>query len=162
MSRSQLGQRKKPLDSFVWVNEITGEVTQPAGEAAGPAVPGEEPRERPGSPRGSVPVTVGQRPVSPACPDAVLKDPSSRNFLPSTPARSLYPSTPAHRPGARSLPGFPAVHRTLSPPGCARPVLRPLGASSPPTCTPPSSPSPPWVFPCKLRNTLTGNNRFSF
>lgn len=96
MSRSQLDQEKAALDSFVWVNEVTGEVTVPAGEESRTA----EKRRRPEA---------------------------------AGPGRRLPPSVPGPR------------HPGACPPRAA-----------------PASPSPPWALPCRLRNVLTGNNRFSF
>ncbi|XP_038177378.1 uncharacterized protein C3orf86 homolog [Arvicola amphibius] len=152
MSRSQLEQEKKPLDSFVWVNEITGEVTLPPGEETTLAASGEKHPVMSGSSPGGtqcVPVAA-HRPASPGTPEA---DPRAGNvFLPDS-----------------------AVPRMLCPPGGALPVQqqqqhhhhhhhhhRHLGASPSLTVMPPASPSPPWALPGKLRNALTGNNRFSF
>ncbi|XP_027271283.2 uncharacterized protein C3orf86 homolog [Cricetulus griseus] len=121
MSRSQLAQERKSLDSFVWVNEITGEVTLPPGEeTALAASSGEKQRraKKSGSWRGSAArAAAAPRPASPANPEAA---------------------------------------------GGALPEQHPLGASPPPAMTLPASPSPPWALPCKLRNVLTGSNRFSF
>ncbi|XP_060240996.1 uncharacterized protein C3orf86-like [Meriones unguiculatus] len=89
MSRSQLDQEKAALDSFVWVNEVTGEVTVPAGEESRAA----EKRRR---------------------PEAAGPEPGQR------------------------------------PPGACPPRAAP------------ASPPPPWALPCRLRNVLTRNNRFSF
>ncbi|XP_028623232.1 uncharacterized protein C3orf86 homolog [Grammomys surdaster] len=141
MSRSQLEQEKKSLDSFVWVNEITGEITFPLGEETTPAASGEKSRARSGSPRGSVPCAAAvHRPGSPGNPEA--------------PGRGL-------GMGSLILPDL-AVPRVLSPPGSALPRQHYLAASPPLATMLPASPSAPWALSCKLRNMLTGNNRFSF
>lgn len=139
MSRNQLEQEKKPLDSFFWVNEITGEVTLPPGEETTLAASGEKHRAKSGSPPGGAPraPVAAHRPASPATPEG---DPRAGNFF---------------------LPDS-AAPRTLCPPGGALPVQQHLGASPSLTVTLPASPSPPWALPGKLRNALTGNNRFSF
>lgn len=145
MSRNQLEQEKKPLDSFVWVNEITGEVTLPPGEETTLAASGEKHRVISGSPpAGTPPAPVAaHRPASPATPEA---DPWAGNFF--------LPNSAVPRP------------RMLYPPGGALPVQQRqqyhLGASPSLTVTLPASPSPPGALPGKLRNALTGNNRFSF
>lgn len=141
MSRSQLEQEKKFLDSFVWVNEITGEITFPPGEETTPAVSGEKRPARSGSPRGSMPCTMAaQRPTSPVNLEAVGRGPGTGSLL---------------------LPDLdmPCV---LSPPRSALPTPDHLGASPPLAGVFPASPSPPWALSYKLRNVLTGNNRFSF
>ncbi|KAM7336784.1 hypothetical protein ACRRTK_002903 [Alexandromys fortis] len=145
MSRNQLEQEKKPLDSFVWVNEITGEVTLPPGEETTLAASGEKHRVISGSPpAGTPPAPVAAlRPASPATPEA---DPWAGNFF--------LPNSAVPR------------SRMLYPPGGALPVQQRqqphLGASPSLTVTLPASPSPPGALPGKLRNALTGNNRFSF
>lgn len=141
MSRSQLGREKKSLDSFVWVNEITGEITFPSGEETTPAASGEKSRARSGSPRGSVPcAAVVHRPGSPVNPEAAGRGSGTGSLL---------------------LPDL-AVPRVLSPPGSALPTQHYPGASPPLARMLPASPSASWALPCKLRNMLTGNNRFSF
>ncbi|XP_031200682.1 uncharacterized protein C3orf86 homolog [Mastomys coucha] len=137
MSRSQLEQEKKCLDSFVWVNEITGEVTFPPGEETTPAASGEKRRARSGSLRVSMPCAV-HRSSSPV-------NPESRG----------------RGAGSLLLPDL-AVPRARSPPGAALPTQHHLGASHPLAAMLPASLSPPWALSCKLKNLLTGNNRFSF
>lgn len=142
MSRSQLEQEKKFLDSFVWVNEITGETTFPPGEGTTPAASGEKRPARSRSPRRNIPCSVAaHRPASPVNPEAAVgRGPGTGSLL---------------------LPdlGMPCV---LSPPGRALPTQDHLEASPPLARVFPASPSPPWALSCKLRNVLTGNNRFSF
>lgn len=137
MSRSQLEQEKKSLDSFVWVNEITGEITFPPGEETTPATSGEKRRARSGSLRGSMP-----------CAAAVHR--------PTAEAAGRSPGT-----GSLLLPDL-AMPRALSPSGGALPTQHQLGASPPLARMLPASPSLPWALPWKLRTLLTGNNRFSF
>lgn len=167
MSRSHFGQGKKPLDTFFWVNEVTGEVTYPSRKADGPAPSLEKPQERPGSQRGSVQgapnsaqgraSSPAQKAAPPALPIASLRHAGSRNSLPPPATHSLA------KAGARSPPRFSAVSVTISPPGGAPPTFRPLGpAGLSPASTFPPRPSVPWGFTCKMRNVLTGNNRFSF
>ncbi|KAL6035491.1 hypothetical protein STEG23_021309, partial [Scotinomys teguina] len=115
MSRSQLEQEKKPLDSFYWLNEITGEVTLPPGEETTFAASGEKhrARARSGSGRGSTLSSVAaaaHRSVSPVNPEAVGKDRGAGNLFPPDSA-------------------MPCI---LSPEGGALPVQRHLGASPPP------------------------------
>ncbi|XP_050996286.1 uncharacterized protein C3orf86-like [Acomys russatus] len=130
MSRSQPEQEKKSLDSFVWVNEITGEVTFPPGEESTPAASGEKRLARSGSPHGRTPLTAdAYSQASPANPKAAGKGPGARNPLLPDPF-SLGGALPAQ------------CHLGVSPPRASQ--------------------SPPWALPCKLRNILTGNNRFSF
>ncbi|XP_077722131.1 uncharacterized protein C3orf86-like [Canis aureus] len=170
MSKSPFGQGKKPLDTFFWVNEVSGELTYPPLKADVPeASPAsvEKPQERPRSQHGSMqgaPLndqgpssTPAQKVAFPLPPKASLKDTGSRHSLPSLPTHGLA------KAGARSAPPFSAVPVTISPPGGALPTCGPLG----PTPLLPSSsllpsPSAPWAFTCKLKNVLTGNNRFSF
>lgn len=138
MSRSQLEQEKKSLDSFVWVNEVTGEITFPPGEKTTPAASGEKSRARSGSPQGSVPCAAAvHRPGSPVNPEAAGRGPRTESLL---------------------LPDL-AVPRVRSPPGSALPTQHYLGASPPLATMLPASPSLPWAL---LRNVLTRNNRFSF
>ncbi|KAF6313029.1 hypothetical protein mRhiFer1_008559 [Rhinolophus ferrumequinum] len=164
MSRSRFGQGKKPLDTFFWVNEVTGVVTYPPRKADVTAASREKPQEEL---RGSVqgaPSTAqsrasspAQKAAPPALPTASMRHGGSRNSLPSTLTHSLA------RAGARSPLRFSAISVTISPPGGAPPTFGPLGPAGPSTASPfPPRPSVPWDFTCKMRNVLTGNNRFSF
>uniref|UniRef100_A0A2K5CLW5 Uncharacterized protein n=1 Tax=Aotus nancymaae TaxID=37293 RepID=A0A2K5CLW5_AOTNA len=76
MSRSQFGQGQKPLDTFFWVNELSGEITYPLAPGA------------PCSPQG----LPEQRPAPAPPPKASLKDSGARN------------PTHLRRPGARPKP----------------------------------------------------------
>ncbi|XP_034517664.1 uncharacterized protein C3orf86 homolog [Ailuropoda melanoleuca] len=170
MSKSLFGQGKKPLDTFFWVNEITGEITYPPPKADVPeASPAslEKPQERPRSQHGSVqgaPLssqgpssTPAQKAALLRPPKASLKDTGSRYFLPSTATHGRA------KAGPRSTPPFSAIPIPISPPGHAPPTCGPLGqVPLPPASSFPPSPSAPWAFTCKLKNVLTGNNRFSF
>ncbi|NP_001350191.1 uncharacterized protein C3orf86 homolog [Mus musculus] len=141
MSRSQLEQEKKSLDSFVWVNEITGETTFPPGEETTPATSGEKRQARSGSLRVSMPCAAAvHRPASPVNPEAAGRGPGTGSLL---------------------LPDL-SLSRALSPSGGALPTQHHLGASPPLAARLPASPSLPWALSCKLRNVLTRNNRFSF
>ncbi|XP_077886042.1 uncharacterized protein C3orf86 [Ictidomys tridecemlineatus] len=163
MSRSQFGQGKKPLDIFFWVNEITGEITYSPENPDTPAAA--EKQERTVAQHGATQEAVqrplgpatAQRPAPPPTLDAPLKDPDSTNFLRSPPAFSQT------KAGARSPPPFAAIPVTISPPGGALPAQGPLGPAPlplPATFSP--SPSPTLAFTGKLKNVLTGNNRFTF
>ncbi|XP_069907139.1 uncharacterized protein C3orf86-like [Oryctolagus cuniculus] len=167
MSRSQFVSGKKPLDTFFWVNEITGEVTYPPWKATMPAAAPETPQEKSGSQHGGVQgappcpqdllAAPAQRPVPSPLPTASLKDKSSRDSLPWTPTEGQANT------GARSPLQFSAFPATISAPGGALLTLGPLGLgqrSSVATFSP--HPSSPWAFTCKLKNVITGNNRFSF
>lgn len=167
MSRSHFGHGKKPLDTFFWVNEITGEVTYPPLKADVPPASLEPPHERPASQHGSMqgapPSGQGparspaQKPAPPPAPLASLRYTDSKNSLQSTPTHRLA------KAGARSPSPFSEIPVTISPPGGAPPTAGPLGpAHPPPASTFLPSPSVPWAFTCKLKNVLTGNNRFSF
>nr|KAF6420652.1 hypothetical protein HJG59_009379 [Molossus molossus] len=167
MSMSHFEQRKKSLDTFFWVNEITGEVTYPLPKADVPAAPLEKPQETPGCERGSVqgalPSAQGRasspkpKADSPSPPTALLRYRGTRNFFPDTLPH------PLANAGARSPSLFSATPVTISPPGGAPPPFSPFGpAPPPPASTFPSCPSVFWAYTCKLKNVLTGNNRFSF
>ncbi|XP_029337407.1 uncharacterized protein C3orf86 homolog [Mus caroli] len=137
MSRSQLEQEKKSLDSFVWVNEITGEITFPPGEETTPATSGEKRWARSGSLRVSMPCAAAvHRPASPVNPEAAGRGPGTGSLL---------------------LPNL-SLPQALSPSGGSLSTQHHLGASPPLA----ASPSLPWALSCKLRNMLTRNNRFSF
>uniref|UniRef100_UPI0003AF18D3 chromosome 13 C3orf86 homolog n=1 Tax=Sus scrofa TaxID=9823 RepID=UPI0003AF18D3 len=169
MSQSHFEQGKKPLDMFFWVNEITGEITYPPLMADAPAAcpaPLEKTREGPGSQPGSLqrvspgPVGVAstsvQKAASPSPPKVSLRDTGFRYSLPSTPthlakARVRSPLPFSAIPVTISLPG-----RAPSPFGPLSPDLLPAASTFPPSF------SAPWAFTCKLKNVLTGNNRFSF
>ncbi|XP_032313911.1 uncharacterized protein C3orf86 homolog [Camelus ferus] len=170
MSNSEIGQGKKPLDTFFWINEVTGEITYTSLKADAPAASpaplekvGERPRPGRGSLQGAPPRAQGaastpaQKPAPPPSPKASLKDTGSRNSL---------PSTPTHLPAkarATSPPPFSVIPSSISPPGGALPAFGPLEpAPLPVASTFPPSPSAPWAFTCKLENALTGNNRFAF
>ncbi|XP_047563503.1 uncharacterized protein C3orf86-like [Lutra lutra] len=170
MSKNLFGQGKKPLDTFFWVNEITGEITYPPLKADVPNAPPaslENPQERTKSQHGSVQgaplgvqgpssTTVQKAALLPP-PKALLKDTGSRYCLPIRPPDGLV------KAGARSAQTFSAIPVTISPPGGALPTCGPLGSVPlPPASSFPPSPSAPWAFTCKLKNVLTGNNRFSF
>ena len=167
MSKSQFGQGKKPLDTFFWVNEITREITYPPLRADAPAAspaPVEKPGERPRSQRGSV---QGGPPGAQGSASTHAEGrPSSSASLEEIGSRNSVPATPTHLPakaGARSPTLFSAIPVTISPPGGAPPPFGPLGpAPLPQASTFPPSPSAPCAFTCKLKNVLTGNNRFSF
>lgn len=165
MSTSHFEQRKKPLDTFFWVNEITGEVTYPPLKADVPVAPLEKPQETPecqrGSSKGAPPSAQGRasspawKVDSPPPPMASLRYRGSRYTLPSTLTHQLV------KAGARSPSRFSAA--PLLPPGGAPPLFHSLGpAPPPPAPTFPSCPSVLWAYTCKLKNVLTGNNRFSF
>ncbi|XP_032165285.1 uncharacterized protein C3orf86 homolog isoform X2 [Mustela erminea] len=90
MSKNLFGQGKKPLDTFFWVNEITGEITYPPLEADIPKAPPaslENSQERPKSQHGSVQgallsaqgpsSTPLQKAALPPPPKALLKDTGS-------------------------------------------------------------------------------------
>nr|KAF6335401.1 hypothetical protein mPipKuh1_008084 [Pipistrellus kuhlii] len=165
MSTSHLEPRKKPLDTFFWVNEVTGEVTYPPLEADVPAAPPEEPQELPecqrGSAQGAPPGARGR-----ASPPAWKADSPSPPMAPLRHRGASYtpPSTPPHplvKAAARSPSRLPAA--PLLPPGGAPPLFQPLGPAPPPPASAfPSCPSVLWAYTCKLKNVLTGNNRFSF
>ncbi|XP_035967122.1 uncharacterized protein C3orf86 [Halichoerus grypus] len=170
MSESLFGQGKKSLDTFFWVNEITGEITYPSLKADVPEASSaslENPQERPGSQHGSMqgaplnaqgPSSIPvQKAALPPPPKALLKDTGSGYCLPSTPTHGLA------KAGAMSTRPLSAIPVTISPPGGALPTCGPLGpVPLPPASSFPPSPSAPWAFTCKLKNVLTGNNRFSF
>ncbi|XP_070431786.1 uncharacterized protein C3orf86-like [Equus przewalskii] len=165
MSKSQPAQGKKPLDTFFWVNEITGEITYPSPKADAPAASPaslEKPGARPGSQRGSVPgappsardpaSTPAQTSAPPPPPQASLKDIGSRNCLPSARTHGLA------KAGARSPAPFLAIPVAVSPPEGALPSFGALGpAPPPPASTFPPSPPAPWAFTSELKNVLTGN-----
>ncbi|EFB14313.1 hypothetical protein PANDA_020687 [Ailuropoda melanoleuca] len=83
MSKSLFGQGKKPLDTFFWVNEITGEITYPPPKADVPeASPAslEKPQERPRSQHGSVqgaPLSSQGPSSTPAQKAALLRPPKA-------------------------------------------------------------------------------------
>lgn len=170
MSTSHFEQRKKSLDTFFWVNEITGEVTYPLLKADVPAAPLEKPQETPGcercergSAQGALPSAQGRasspepKADSPSPPTALLRYRGARSFFPTTLTQPLAEA------GARSPSLFSATPVTISPPGGAPPLFSPFGpAPPPPASTFPSCPSVLWAYTCKLKNVLTGNNRFSF
>ncbi|XP_036726065.1 LOW QUALITY PROTEIN: uncharacterized protein C3orf86 homolog [Balaenoptera musculus] len=169
MLKSQFGQGKKPLDTFFWVNEITREITYPPLRADAPAAspapvekPGERPRSQHGSVQGGPPGAQGQ----PAHAQKAAPPPRPRASLEEIGSRNSVPATPTHLPakaGARSPTLFSAIPVTISPPGGAPPPFGPLGlAPLSQASTLPPSPSAPCAFTCKLKNVLTGNNRFSF
>ncbi|XP_070311642.1 proline rich transmembrane protein 1B-like isoform X1 [Odocoileus virginianus] len=169
MSKSRFGHGKKTLDTFFWINEVTGEITYPQKTDArltSPA-PLQKPEEGPRSQRGAlqgappstqdVASTLAQNASPPPAPKAALKDVGSRNSFPAPP-----PYLPA-KDGAPSPLPFSAVPVTISPPGGALPPFSPLGPALLPQASAfPPSPSAPWGFTCKLKNILSGNNRFSF
>ncbi|XDB62696.1 PREDICTED: formin-1-like [Capra hircus] len=170
MSKSQFGHGKKTLDTFFWINEVTGEITYPQQKTDAPAAspaplqkPGEGPRSQRGALQGAPPSTQGaagtlaQKAAPPPPPKAALKDVGSRNSFPAPPPYLLA------KDGALSPSPFSAVPVTISPPGGAGPPFSPLGPALLPQASAfPPSPSGPWGFTCKLKNILTGNNRFSF
>lgn len=154
MPTGHLEPRKKPLDTFFWVNEVTGEVTYPPLEADVPAAPPEKPQEPPegqrGSAQGAAPGARGR-----ASPPAWKADSPSAPMAPLRHRGASYtpPSTLPH----------PLVKAPLLPPGGAPPLFQPLGPAPPPPASAfPSCPSVLWAYTCKLKNVLTGNNRFSF
>ncbi|XP_060060811.1 uncharacterized protein C3orf86-like [Erinaceus europaeus] len=160
MSRTQCGHVRKPLDVFFWLNEVTGEVTYPLLKVEAPAASPESPGERPrsqcvravGPPAAPA---LGAAPLSPL--EASLSHQGFRNSLVCPPPPGLRKARPW------SPPPFTASPSSLSPPGLALPASHPVDpALGLPACTFPPSPSAPWDFTCKLKNALTGNNRFSF
>ena len=170
MSKSRFGHRKKTLDTFFWINEVTGEITYPQETdtpLTSPA-PLQKPEEGPRSRRGGAvqgappsaqdaASALAQNASPPPSPKAALKDDDSRNSFPAPP-----PYLPAEDGAPGPLP-FSAVPVTISPPGGALPPLSPLGPALLPQASAfPPSPSAPWGFTCKLKNILSGNNRFSF
>ncbi|CAK6435799.1 unnamed protein product [Pipistrellus nathusii] len=147
MSTNHFEPRKKPLDTFFWVNEVTGEVTYPPLEADVPAAPPEKPQEAPPGAQG--------RASSPSPSTAPLRHRAAGYTLPSALPR------PLPKAGARGPPRLSAA--PLLPPGGAPPLFQPLGpAPPPPAAAFPPCPSVLWAYTCKLKNVLTGNNRFSF
>nr|XP_012625844.1 nascent polypeptide-associated complex subunit alpha, muscle-specific form-like isoform X2 [Microcebus murinus] len=165
MSTSHFEQRKKPLDMFFWANEVTGEITYPPLKADGPAASPENPRESPRSQRGSMQgappspqgptATPAQRPAPPPYSEVSTRDTNPRN---ARPPALTYAKAGLQRP----LP-FSAIPVTIPSPGGTLPALSPLRpAAQPPASAFSVSPSASWAFTCKLKNVLTGNNRFSF
>ncbi|KAF6099865.1 hypothetical protein HJG60_011592 [Phyllostomus discolor] len=159
MSTSHFDQGRKPLSTFFWVNEITGEVTYPPLTAAEPAAPLEHPQENL-----SVGVLSGlhQGLASPPEPRADSPSPLTASLRYSGSRNSLPPTLTHHRPAeaaARSPSLVSATPITISPPGGALSTLVPCGPAPPPLASAfPSSTSILWAYTCKLRNALIGKN----
>lgn len=159
MSTSHFEQGRKPLSTFFWVNEITGEVTYPPLTAAELAAPLEQPQENLGVGvlRGlhqGLASPPGLRADSPSPLTASLKHSGSRNSLPPTLTHYQLAEATARSPSLVF-----ATPVTISPPGGALSTLVPCGPAPPPLAsTFPSIPSVLWAYTCKLRNALTGNN----
>ncbi|XP_053454810.1 uncharacterized protein LOC128591385 [Nycticebus coucang] len=168
MSRSQFGQGKKPLDTFFWANEITGEITYPPLKAGAPAASPERPGEWSGSQcegaRGAPPSPQGlaaasaHRSAPLLSPEASAEDKDLRSTLP--------PTVTQVKAGVLRPLRLSEIPVTISPPGQTLSALGALGAlgpiPQPQASTFSVSSSAPWAFTYKLKNVLTGNNRFSF